>query len=91
MTSARILEEDACHHVRNLCAFSHVQKRTLGLTHNKGCVLQRIYLGTLSDVPVVLGMRQSIVKEYTFAFNTLSTEEAKFGSVHIINQGLDKK
>ena len=58
MTSARISEEDACQRERNLCVFSHVQKGTLGLTH-KGCVLQRVSLGELSDVTVVLGMRQS--------------------------------
>ena len=46
---------------RNVCVFSHVQKATPGLTH-KGCVLQRVSLGSLSDVTVVLGMRQSIVK-----------------------------
>ena len=43
-----------------LCLFSCVQKGTLGLTH-KRCVQQRISLGALSDVTVVLGMRQSIV------------------------------
>ena len=30
------------------------------MTH-KGCVLQRVSLGALSDVMVILGMRQSIV------------------------------
>ena len=59
MTSARIPEEDACHRVRNLCVFSHVQKGTPGLTH-KGCVLQRVSLGAFSEVTVVLGMRQCI-------------------------------
>ena len=44
---------------RNLCVFSCVQKGTLGLTH-KGCVLQRVSLGALSDVTVILGMRHSI-------------------------------
>ena len=45
---------------RATCVFSHVQKGTLGLTHI-GCVLQRVSLGALSDVTVVLGMRQSIM------------------------------
>ena len=57
VTSARIPDKDACHHARNLCVFSHVQNGTPGLTH-KGCVLQRVSLGALSDVTVVLGMRQ---------------------------------
>ena len=61
VTSVRIPEEDACHRARNLCVFSHVQKGTPRLTH-KRCVLQRVSLGTLSDVAVVLGMRQSIVR-----------------------------
>ena len=61
MTSARIPEEDACHRAHNVCVFSRVQKGTPGLTH-KGCILQlqRVSLGALSDVTVVLGMRQSI-------------------------------
>ena len=67
LTSARITEEDACHRVRNLCVFSHVQKGTPGLTHT-GCVLQRLSLGALSDVTVVLWMRQSIRKvEWMFS------------------------
>ena len=57
--SARILEEDACHRERNLCVVSRVQKGTPRLTH-KGCVLQRVFLDAVSDVMVVLGMRQSI-------------------------------
>ena len=60
VTSARIPEVDACHRARNLCVFSRVHKGTPGCTH-KGCVLQRVFLGALSDVTVVLGMRQSIV------------------------------
>ena len=59
MTSARNPEEDACPRARNVCVFSRVQKGTPGLTH-KGCVLQRVSLGALSDVTVVLGMRRSI-------------------------------
>ena len=59
MTSARIPEEDACHRARNLCVFSRVQKVTPRLTH-KGCILQRVLLDAISDVTVVLGMRQSI-------------------------------
>ena len=61
MTSVRILEEDTCHRARNLCIFSRVQKGIPGLTH-KWCVLQRVSLGALRDVTVVLGMRQSIDK-----------------------------
>ena len=53
MTSSRILEEDACHRARNLCVFSRVQKGTPRLTH-KGCILQHVSLGALSDVMVVL-------------------------------------
>ena len=63
VTSARIPEEDACHCVRNLCVFSRFQKGTPRLTH-KGCVLQRVSLGALSDVTVVLMMRQSIDIKY---------------------------
>ena len=60
MTSARIPEEDACHHARNLCVFPRVQKGTPRLTH-KGCIWPRVSLGALiSDVTVILGMRQSI-------------------------------
>ena len=58
VTSARILDEDACHRAH----ISRVQKGTPGLTH-KGCVFQRISLGALSDVMVVLGMRKSIVRD----------------------------
>ena len=57
VTSARISEEDACYCACNLCVFSHVQKRTTWLMH-KGCVLQRISLGVLNDITIVLGMRQ---------------------------------
>ena len=59
MTSVRVPEEDACHRARNLCVFSRVQKGTPRLMH-KGCVLQRVFLDAISDVTVVLGMRQSI-------------------------------
>ena len=69
MTSARIPEEDACHRARNLCVFSRVQKGTPGLTH-KGCVLQRVSFGALSDVTVVLGMRQSIVNKDVYEPHT---------------------
>ena len=58
VTSSRILEEDACHRARNLCVFSRIQNGTPRLTL-KGCVLQRVSLGALSDVTVVLMMRQS--------------------------------
>ena len=44
---------------RNLCVFSRVQRRTPVLTH-RGCDLQRVSLGVLSDVTVVRGMRQSV-------------------------------
>ena len=44
---------------RCLCVFSHVPKETQGLTH-KECVLQRVSFSAISDVTVVLGMRQSI-------------------------------
>ena len=60
VTSARNPEEDACHRARNLCVFSHVQKGALRLMH-KGCALQCVFLDVISDVTVVLGMRQSIV------------------------------
>ena len=33
VTLTRFPEEDACHRVRNLCVFSHVQKGTPRLTH----------------------------------------------------------
>ena len=59
VTSARIPDEGKRYHAHNLCVFSHVQKGTPGLTHNR-CTLQRVSLGTLSDVTVILGMRQSI-------------------------------
>ena len=59
VTSSRIPDEDACHRARNFCVFSRVKKGTPGLTH-KGCVLQCVFLDALSDVTVVLGMRQSI-------------------------------
>ena len=63
MTSVRILKEDVFHRACNLCVFSHVQKGTPGLTHTD-CVLQRVSLGALSDVTVVLGMKQSICYNY---------------------------
>ena len=53
--SAHIPDKDAGHRVRNLCAVSRILKGTPGLTH-KGCV-------NLSDVTVVLWMRQSIVMD----------------------------
>ena len=61
MISAGIPEEDAYYCARNICVFSRVQKRNPGLTR-KGCVLQRmcISFGALSDIRVILGMRQSI-------------------------------
>ena len=60
-SSARIPEEDACHCARNMFVFSRVKKGTPRLTH-KGCVLQRVFLDAISDVTVVLAMRQSRVE-----------------------------
>ena len=57
-TSARILEEDAFYCERN-SVFFHTFKRSTRID-DIGCVLQRVYLGTLSDVTVVFGMRQSL-------------------------------
>ena len=59
VTSVRILDEDVYYRARNLCVFSRFQKGTARLTH-KGCVLQRVSLGALSDITIVLGMRQTI-------------------------------
>ena len=59
VTSALIPEEDPCHRALTCGFFSRIQKGTPGLTH-KRCVLQRVSLGALSDVTVVLWMRQSI-------------------------------
>ena len=64
VTSARIPKEDACHRSRNLYVFSRVQRGTPRLTHT-GCVLQRAFLDAISDVTVVLGMRQSIYNRGT--------------------------
>ena len=61
MTSAHILEEDACYRLRNWCVISQVQIGTPGSMH-KGCVLQLVSLDSLSDITVRLGMRQSIVQ-----------------------------
>ena len=61
VTSALILEKDACYHARNF--FSQVQKGTPGLTH-KECILQRASLGAHCDVKVVLGMRSSILRRW---------------------------
>ena len=52
--------KDACYRARNFCVFSRIQKETPGLMH-KGCVLQRVFLGTLSVVTVVVGMRRMCV------------------------------
>ena len=54
VTPACIVEEDAYYRTHNMCVFSRIQKRILGLMH-KVCVLQRISFGALSDVTVVLG------------------------------------
>ena len=58
-----IPEEEEYHPTRHLCVFSQVPKRILGLTH-KGCVLHCTVcissFGAISDVTVVLWMRQGI-------------------------------
>ena len=46
-------------HVYNFCVFSHAQKGILGLTH-KGCIFYCLSFDKLSDITVVLEMRQSI-------------------------------
>ena len=51
-SSSHIPEEDAYYRTRNMCGFSHVQERIPGFAYKS--------FGTLSDVTVVLGMRQSI-------------------------------
>ena len=55
VTSARILEEDACYRALNLCVLTRSKKNT-GIDVKR----MRVSLGALSDVTVVLGMRQSI-------------------------------
>ena len=55
----RVFQRETLVTARAICVFSRVQKGTLGLTHEE-CVLQRVSLDALSDVTVVLGMRQSI-------------------------------
>ena len=59
VTSPCILDEDVCCRVCNLHVFSHVQKGTPGLAHER-YVLRHVSLGAFSDVTVILGMRQSI-------------------------------
>ena len=59
MTSVRIPEEDYYYRAHSMCVLSRIQKRILGLTH-KGCDLQRLSFGALSDVTAILVMRQSI-------------------------------
>ena len=44
----------------NMVVFSHIHKRIPELKHNNGYILQRISFGALSNVTVVLQMRQSI-------------------------------
>ena len=55
-----------------LACFLTRSKRNTGIdmTH-KGCALQRVSLGALSDVTIVLGMRHSIVKTFTWDLMTL--------------------
>ena len=77
VTSERTPGEDACHRLHNLCVFSRVQKGTPGLTH-KGCVLQRVSGGSLSDVTVVLGMRQSIVLKNALKLDAVLVHEEQF-------------
>ena len=62
LTSTRTTVTSASIRARNLCVCSRVQKWTPGLTH-KGCVMQRVSLGALSDNTVVRGMIQSIVHQ----------------------------
>ena len=61
MTSACIQEEDAyyCTH-NNMSVFTCIQNGILGLMH-KGCALQRLPFGALSDIMVGLEMRQNLV------------------------------
>ena len=75
VTSVHIPEEDAYYRARNMCVSHVLKSRVPGLTH-KGCVLQRISFGVLSDVTVVLGMRQSIEENCTLLH------------VHILNNQL---
>ena len=71
VTSARIPEEDACPiaYSRGRCLSSRVQLVCF-LTRSL-CVLQRVSLGALSDITVVLGMRQSIVEQNRINLKTL--------------------
>ena len=50
---------DACYGASNMWVFITLSKKILRLTHSGG-VLQHISFGTFFDVPVVLGMKQSI-------------------------------
>ena len=59
VTSARGRITCNCYRASNFCVFSHVQKGILGLMH-KWCVLQRLSFDAMSEVTVVLEMRQSI-------------------------------
>ena len=58
-------------HLENDCrkmlviARATLKKEHPGLTH-KGCVLQLVSLGTISDITGVLEMRQSIVTKHLF-------------------------
>ena len=60
VTSQVYSEEDARHRAAT-CVISHAFKREHRDRCLKGCVLQRVSLDELSDITVVLGMRQSIV------------------------------
>ena len=62
MTSARIPDEEACYHTRNLCVFSHTVKKEHWDWHIK-------------DVTVVLGMRQSINSSYILFPHPFHTAE----------------
>ena len=81
------MEEDACHRARNLCVFSHVQKGTQRLTHT-GCVLQHVLLNAISDVTVVLGMRQSIEGPSVFQIITNNDVNIHFHMRHSIDKNL---
>ena len=83
VASGRIPGEDACYRARNLCVISRVQKGTPRFTH-KGCVLQRVSLGALSDVTVILWMRQSINNNLWFRNKSMKTHSLFSNSLHVL-------
>ena len=81
VTSARILEEDVLLFlIHATCVFSHTFKKED--RNKKGYALQDASVDTLSDVTVVLGMRQSIAKTDAM-INTLNLNRE--GSMHYYN------